>query len=384
MAVPAYAGIPVTHRSHTSSFAVVTGHEEPGKDQSSVNWEKISTAAGTLVFLMGVANLPLLVEKLMEHGRPSATPAAAIQWGTRPRQRTVVGTLETIVARVAEAGLGAPSVIVVGEVVALRERLAWFDRLPLFGKNIVVTRSRRQASAMSERLRDLGANPLELPTIRIVPPSDEGPLVEALARLNTYDWIVLSSANGAESAMEHLISSGRDARAFGSAKICAIGPGTAAKLSEYHLRADLVPEKFIAEGALEALVSVGIAGARILFPRAALAREVLPDGLRAAGAHVDVVEAYATKADNPQKDEIEKLFQEGEVHAVTFTSSSTVTSFFEIMGPRALEYLDSAVTACIGPITAETARQKGARVDVIAAVFTIEGLIDALCDHFGS
>ena len=366
IAVPAYAGIPVTLRHSSTSFTVVTGHEDPvaGND-GSVDWRAVARVGGTIVILMGVARIARIAEELIAGGLDPTTPTAAVRWGTRPAQETVRATLATI----GEQALATPSVIVVGEVAAVD--LAWFERRPLFGRRVVVTRTRQQASALSVALRDAGAEPIEVPVIHIEGPSDGGAaLHDALGRLHTYDWVIVTSPNGAERLRRALDELGLDARALGSARVAAIGPATAAELRGAGVRADLVPERFVAEELLEALAGTERAG-RALLARAEVARDVLPDGLRERGWEVDVVDAYRT-VPAAVTDEQRTAVRTADV--ITFTSSSTVDRFVEAVGVASVP----PVVACIGPITSATAREHGLHVDVEAEVHTVEGLVAAL------
>ena len=367
IAVPAYAGIPVTLRHSSTSFTVITGHEDPDKSDE-VNWEAAAQLGGTIVILMGVGRLPKIVDRLLAGGLAPDTPAAAIRWGTRPEQHTVRSTLSAI----AREPLASPSVIVVGQVAAMD--LSWFESRPLFGKSVIVTRPRHQSSVLADRLRDEGANALIVPTIEIVDPLDEGAaLSAAVEQLPSYDWVVLTSANGAQRFCERL----RDGRDLAGVKLAAIGPGTAEVLADYNLVADLVPERFIAESLLEAFpLPLENDQRRVLLARAAVARDVLPDGLRELGWRVDVVDAYRTIPVEPTDAERERIIG---ADIVTFTSSSTVENWVAAFGIDTLPN----VVACIGPITADTARRAGLRVDVIADVHTIDGLVDALIDRVG-
>ncbi len=378
IAAPAYAGIPVTHRGENSSFAVVTGHEDPTKPESSINWEKLATAAGTLVFVMGLANLEMIVQRLMQHGCPSSTPVAVIRWGTWPRQQTLVGSLSDIAVRVAEAGFKPPAVIVVGRVVGLREKLRWWDNRPLFGKRVLVTRSRDQAGALSALLREQGAAPLEVPVLEIAPPDSYEELDRALGQLESYDWVVFTSANGVRSFLQRLDLLGLDVRALGRSRLAAIGPATAEELRACRLKVDLVPSEYVAEEVAAALISQGVAGKRILLPRADLARELLVEELEKAGARVDNVVAYRTVAAKGDLSRLRERLAEGEIDVVTFTSSSTVRYLLAGLGEGARALLEKPTIACIGPITADTARDLGLRVDVVAAEHTIPGLVKAI------
>ncbi len=373
IAAPAYAGIPVTLRHSSTSFTVVTGHEAdsatdgPAGVAGSVDWDAVARVGGTIVILMGVARMAAIAERLIAGGRSPDTPAAAVQWGTRPEQRTIRATLATL----ADQDLAAPSTIVVGEVAA--EDLAWFTSRPLFGRTVVVTRPEGQASALADALLAAGAEPVVLPVIEIEDPADGGAaLAEALGEVQRYDWLVVTSANGARRVLAGLA----DARVLGGVSVAAIGPGTAAALADGNIRADLVPERYVAEGLLEGFPAPPADGGRVLLARAAVARDTLPDGLRDAGWQVEVVEAYRTVAARPPADRLEAA---AAADVVTFTSSSTVRRFLEVAGRDRVP----PVVACIGPVTAATAREAGLTVDVEAAEHTIPGLIQALVDDLG-
>lgn len=364
IAVPAYAGIPVTLRHSSTSFTVITGHEDPDKGDE-VNWEAAAQLGGTIVILMGVGRLGKIVDRLLAGGLAPETPAAAIRWGTRPDQHTVRSTL----SKIASESLSSPSVIVVGPVAAMD--LSWFESRPLFGRKVIVTRPRHQSSVLADRLRAAGADAIVVPTIDIVDPLDGGAAMRAaIERLTTYDWVVLTSANGASRFCAAL----HDGRDLAGVRIAAIGPGTAEALADHNLVADLVPDRFIAEALLEQFPSPEASGrGRVLLARAAVARDVLPDGLRARGWEVDVVDAYRTVPVAPDEHQRTRI---AAADIVTFTSSSTVENWVAAFGS-----VVPAVVACIGPITADTARASGLRVDVVADEHTIDGLVEALIDH---
>ncbi len=381
IAAPAYAGIPVTQRGMAASVAFVTGHEDPTKPDTDVDWAHLARGVGTVVFYMGVGKMAENFRRLIEHGRAPDTPAAAIQWGTYPRQRTVTGTLQTLPAIAKEAGIGAPSLIVVGEVVSLREPLAWWDRRPLSGRRIVVTRARAQASDLSQALEALGAEVIQFPTIRIVAPADGAPLRAAAAEAASFDWIVFTSVNGVEHFWNALVEQRRDARALGGVRVCAIGPATAAELERRGIVPDVVPDEFVGEAALQALDAADdLRGRRILLPRAEIARAVLPDGLRARGAEVVEVVAYTTVQDGADAERVRGLIDRGDVDVVTFTASSTVRNFVELVGAD----VGGAKVASIGPVTSGTARELGLAVDLEAAEYTIPGLVQALRDFYAA
>jgi len=381
VAVPAYAGIPLTHRDYTSGVAIFTGHEGAEKAESSLDWEKIAGLPATLVFLMGVGNLKGIAQRLMQYGRSPKTPVACIQWGTTPRQRTVVGTLADIGRVAEEAGLRPPAVIVVGEVVRLRERLDWFSRRPLSGRRIVVTRAREQASALSSQLSALGAEVLEVPTIKIEPPESYAALDEAVSRLAEYDWVVFTSVNGVECFFQRVWALGKDVRIFAGVKVCAIGPATAGRLEDLGLRPDFMPREYRAEGIVAGLGD-RVSGLRVLIPRAEEARQVLPEELARAGAEVTVVAAYRTVRTDSGKAELIAALEEGSVAAITFTSSSTVRNLLELLGRERLDLLSGVVLASIGPITSRTLAEWGLQADVQPEEYTIPALVEALVRWF--
>ena len=382
IAAPAYAGIPLTHRNFTSSVAFVTGHEDPTKADSGIAWDKLATGVGTLVFFMGVGQLPEIVGRLIEHGRKPETPIALVRWGTRADQEVVTGTLATIVER--SQGMKPPAIIIVGEVVRLRDRLRWVEAKPLFGKRILITRAREQASVLAERLEGAGAEVLECPTIRIVPPDSWEPLDVAIGRLRSYAAVLFTSANGVRFFWERLLTQQKDARELAGILVGAIGPATAAALMDRGVRADVVPKEFRAE-ALAGLFSADrLDGKRILLARAAEGREVLPEELARKGAQVDVVPAYRTLKGLEDPAPIRAMLEAGQIHAVTFTSSSTVKYFVELIGADTAELLRKTVVASIGPITTETASRYGIAAQVVPNDYSIPALTDALVNHFRS
>ena len=395
VAVPAYAGIPVTHRGIATSFAVITGHEDPNKIESSINWSKISTGADTLIFLMGMANLPKITAKLIENGRDKKTPAAVIQQGTKSAQKVLITTLENAAADVEKNKFKPPAIFIVGEVVNLREKIQWFDNKILFGKKILVTRTRAQASKLTKKLEYLGADVIEFPTIKISPPSDNfQSLDEAIKKMagwsdgqinsdscrsvdlsicrSNFDWIIFTSANGVEKFFERLKKFKLDARIFSNAKVAVIGSATAEKLSEHGILADLIPEEFRAESLIESLKDK-VDGKKILIARAEVAREILPSELKKFGAEVTIAHAYKTVPAAENSIAIES------VDLITFTSSSTVENFVAAVGEK---FLSKAKTAAIGPITSETLKKFGVNADIVAEKFTIDGLVDAIKNFY--
>ncbi len=384
VAAPAYAGIPVTHRTLASSVAVVTGHEDPLKPSPVVEWDRLASTSGTVVFLMGMKNLPAIVAHLTASGRAATTPVALIRWGTRTEQKTVIGTLADIVKKAEAANLEPPTVIVVGEVVRLRDKLNWFESRPLFGTTVLVTRPREQAAEFEDLLTGYGAHVVTFPTIAVVPPLDWAPLDRAIADLARYDWIIFTSVNGVRFFFERLRVLGRDVRALGRARLCAIGPRTADVLAGAGFTADVVPAEFQAEGLVEALKKEKLQGARVLIPRAETARDLLPEELKSRGADVTVAVAYRTIRPQADAKEITERLRRREIGVITFTSSSTVRNFVELFADeneaRALS--EHAAVACIGPITAETAETYGLRVRIRAKENTVPALAEAIVGHF--
>lgn len=383
IAAPAYAGIPVTHRGLASSVAFVTGHEDPGKEDTAVDWPYLARGVDTVVFLMGTKTLPEIVARLVENGRSDRTPAAVIEWGTLPRQRVVTGVLADIVERVEESGLEPPALTVVGRVVEMRDTLRWFDTRPLFGRRVLVTRSREQASTLVRALEEAGAEAVELPAIVIAPNVDELRLSAALVLLRDtlYDWAIFTSANAVDIFFAHLQEAGLDVRKFGPVQVAAIGPGTAERLAQHGIRADVVPEEFVAESLLDSLAEEDLAGARVLLPRAEGARPELPEGLRELGAKVDEVTLYV--AAPPAEGDAEGLarLRGGEIDWVTFASSSTVRNLVEMLHGDPTP-LAGVRVACIGPVTATTAGDLlGRAPDVVAEEHTIPGLVRAIVEY---
>jgi uroporphyrinogen III methyltransferase / synthase len=374
IAAPAYAGIPVTHRDDASAVAFVTGHEDPEKEDSALDYEALARFPGTLVFYMGVKALPQIARALVAAGRDPAEPAAVVERGTLPGQRTVCSTLGGIAAAAEEAGLKPPSVTIVGPVAARRERIAWLEGRPLHGKRVVVTRARAQASELARRLDALGAEPIELPAIRIEPRIDSEEVRRAVESLHAYALVCLTSANGVNLLFEAMAAQGRDARALANASVAAIGGGTEAALAAFGLLADIVPERFVAEELVEELDKLQLVGKPVLIARAAEAREVLPDALRRKGAQVDVVTLYETVAEEPNPEALERA---RDADFITFTSSSTVRNFVKTAGNG---IPNRARVVSIGPVTSEAIREAGLSVDVEAERHDVQGLVGALLD----
>ena len=383
VAAPAYAGIPVTHRRYTTLVTFITGHEDPTKEASTIPWAALGQNPGTLVFLMGVKNLAENCRRLVAAGRAPETPAAVIQSGTTLTQRTVVGTLADIADRAREADIEPPAVLVVGGVVELAGPLKWWENRPLWGKTVVVTRSREQASRLVELLNTAGARCLEVPTIEIAPPADYAPLDDALQHLARYDWVIFTSANGVNAFMDRLFHMGLDVRALGRAHLAVIGPATAEALKDYSLVADVVPDTFQAEGLLDVLTPRLLGGTRLLLARAEQARDVLPEGLSRLGAKLDVVPVYRALPPASVPPEAAELLAEGRVDLLTFTSSSTVHNFAGLMGKDAFQKLAARATvASIGPITTATLKEFGITPQIEPAAFTIPALAAAIVEYF--
>jgi uroporphyrinogen III methyltransferase / synthase len=361
LGIAAYTGVPLTHREHTSAVTFVTGHAV-----AAIDWAKVGHAE-TLVIFMGLTTFPEIARELMARGRSPETPAMAVRWATRPDQETVTGTLATLPALA--AGMKPPATIIVGEVVRLHPRLDWFGRLPLSGKRVVVTRAREQADALCARLSALGAAVIELPAIEIRPAADSGPLETAIANVRSYDWLIFTSANGVKAFIDRL----PDLRAL-RGKLCAIGPATRTAIEALHFKVDLMGEEYVAEGLVAAFAQHPLVGKRVLLPRAAVARDLVPAELAKRGAIVDVVEAYRTIAPDDLAQRIRDAFTR-KPDAITFTSSSTVKNFVAAAGAKTLAGVDAV---SIGPVTSQTARDLGVRVAAQARVYTTEGLVEAL------
>ena len=381
IAVPAYAGIPVTHSKLASSFTVLSGGEDTSLEELLIDWSALAASAGTLVVLMGWESLPGIIERLVSEGMAMDTPASLIQWGTHPKQRTVVGSLGDILPLGREAGLQPPVVALFGKVVGLRDQLRWYDNRPLSGKRIMVTRPRFQAGALSDLLAQEGADPIEVPCIEVVPLEEDRPLREAAKRLSEYRWVVFISVNGVEAFWKALEGQGLDARAFGGVQVAAIGPATAESLAYRGILADLVPGEYVAEALLEELGGYIRTGDTVLLPRAEGAREVLAEGLRAKGASVEEIVAYRTRVPRESAERARRLLRDDGVDVVTFTSSSTARNLAELVGKGSAQLLSQPTIACIGPVTAATARELGLRVDIEAREHTMPGLVEAIRAH---
>jgi uroporphyrinogen III methyltransferase/synthase len=375
LAAPAYAGIPITHRDHNTSFTVATGHEDPTKGFSSLDFAKLANPAQTLVFLMAMGNLAGIVEQLLAHGLRPEMPVAIVREGTKPTQETLVATLGTIVAEVERTRFAAPAIVVIGEVVREREGIRWFDRHPLFGKRVLITRPLRASDEFAARLWEVGAQPVISPTIAIEPPDDEASALRAVRSVRSYRWIVFTSANGVDAFFTRLTATQRDARAFGDVCIAAVGPKTAQALATRGIEPDYVPSHYVSEALAAGLLERTKMGDCILLFGAQEARETLHETLRAKGRLVDIVAAYKTVPRHEPS--LEDDARSCDIW--TFASASAVRSFAQALGNGARD--GAQIVACIGPVTAEAARACGLRVDVVAEQYTIDGLTDALRAH---
>lgn len=383
IAAPAYAGIPLTHRNFASSVTIITGHENPDKPGSVHNWQALAQSASTLVFVMGMKNLPDIARNLLAAGMDPATPAALVYRGTTPRQRSLVATLAALPQAAVDQGFSNPSVIVVGKVCSLHDQLGWFEQRPLFGRGVVVTRAREQASGLAQELARLGADVIQCPTIEISPLPDYAELDAAIDRLSEYAWLIFTSVNGVRWFWKRLEAAGKDSRALGLCRVAAIGPATAEALEARGIRPDFIPERYVAEGVVEGLLARGkVDGVRMLLPRAAKAREVLPDELRKAGARVDVISAYETIPAAARKDEVLERMRAGTLDCITFGSSSTVENFLSLIPAETLRAHPDVRLAAIGPVTAKTLEAHGLPCHIMPEEYTIPALVQALVSHY--
>ena len=387
-AAATYAGIPITHRDHTASVAFLTGHEDPTKENSNVDWQKLATGAGTIVVYMGIKNLPIIVQNLLKHGRDPQTPVAVVRWASTPEQRSVVGTLETIADIVAKAEIKPPSLIIIGDVVKLKAVTDWYEKRPLFGKKIIITRTREQASELMAGLEEMGANCLEYSTINIQPVESYELFDAELERLNEYHWILFTSLNGVKYFFERLNKLGMDSRDLKGPDIATVGKSTADDLHRYGINADLIPNVFTGEGLAQSLLDQGVEGRNILIPRAQQAREILPETLRGAGAQVTVAPVYRNVPTEGRREALREELEKGDVDMITFTSSSTVRNFLSMLdardGDELQQLLKGVKIAAIGPITAKTVTDNGLQVDIMPEEYTIDAFTHSITEYFKS
>ncbi len=385
IAAPAYAGIPLTHRLYSSSFAVVPGYEDPTKKGSSINWEKLSTGIGTIVFLMAVKNIAFVSKKLIENGRAPETPVAVIRWGTRADQTTIVSDLKSIAGLISERDIRPPAVMVVGEVVNLRNSLRWYEDKPLFGQRVLVT---REHAGGFESLEELGAEIIEFPTIKIVPPADWSELDRAIERIETYNWLIFTSINGVKFFFRRLFEKDRDIRDLKGIRICTIGTKTGSEVNKYGIKVDLIPEEFNAEGLIETFISEHRAqnterrlkGVRFLLPRAEVGREVFPQKVREMGGEIDVVTAYRAIRPDTQGKRLKRFLREGKITIATFTSAATFENFMYIMGNDAHDLLKDVTIAVIGPVTRKAVEKAGLTVKIMPEKATVEAMVKKIID----
>ncbi len=381
IAVPACAGIPLTHREYASSFAVITGNESATKPESSLDWSCLARSHETLVFLMAVKNVAAIGEALIAGGKPAETPVALVRWGTRPDQETITGTLGDIARLVRESDIKPPAVMVVGEVVKLREVLKWYEQKPLFGHRVLIT---REYTSDYEPLEELGAELFEFPTIRVVPPSSYRELDKAIEGIDAYNWLVFTSANGVRYFMERLLEKDRDIRELAGVKICAVGSKTAEEVARFGLKVELVPDEFNAEGLVEAFARFypsgkgRLKGVRFLLPRAERAREVFPDKVIEQGGEIDTPAVYRVVKPDKRGKLLKRFLMEGRISVATFTSGATFTNFIDMMGADALPFLKHVAIAVIGPVTRKTVERKGLKVEIVPKEATIAAMVEEI------
>jgi len=382
IAVPAYAGIPLTHRSYTASVAFITGHRRFDSNEAGVDWEGLAKGVGTLVFLMGMTNLPNIAKNLIRFGRRPDTPVAVIRWGTTPLQESITGTLSDIAQKVRESGFKPPAIIVVGDVCKVRDKINWFEKQPLLGKKVLVTRTREQASVLVRLLERRGAGCIECPTIEVRQVADTSTTDRAIDGLASFDWVIFTSPNAVKFFFLRLDQLGKDVRAMGNAKIATVGSSTAKELERHHIRVDAVPDDFRAEGLIELFAKQDLKGAKVLIPRAVKAREILPEELSRMGAQVTVAPVYETVPPEVAPQTLE-LLEEEKIDVITFTSSSTVSNFFKTVPDKLVKKVTSrAKIACIGPVTAKTAEKRGLLVHIVPEKSTIPSLVEAIEKSF--
>lgn len=381
-AAAAYAGIPLTHRDVTTSLALLTGHERPERQLSSLDWEKLATGLGTLIFYMGMTNLKMISEKLIAHGRPAETPVAVVQWATLPRQKTLTGRLDEIAALVAEAGIEPPAVIIIGEVVRYREELRWYDNLPLFGRRFLITRPRAQAESLVRLLQAQGAETICIPTIEIAPPENWQACDDTLTRLSEYSGLILTSANGVDTFFDRITTLGLDLRALAGVEIIAVGPKTAKAIEKRGLKPDFIPNDYRAEGVVEALLAQGVSGKSYLYPRTEIARSLIPDSLTEAGARVDAPIFYRTVKPEGKEDMIRHLLEVGELDAICFSSSSTFDNLLAMFGEELQQLKKETAFFSIGPLTSDSIRKHGFEVALEPENSTLDDLVAAMVEYY--
>jgi uroporphyrinogen III methyltransferase/synthase len=381
IAAPAYAGIPLTHRNYSSSLAIVPGYEDATKQESSIDWAKLATGAGTIVFLMTVKNLPSVCERLIQHGRSPETLVAVIRWGTRADQTTLVSTLKNITQLVKERDIKPPAVMVVGDVVKLRNNLRWYEKKPLFGQRVLLT---REHAAGFDLLEELGAEIIEFPVIKTVPPLDWRELDSAIARIESYTWLIFTSGNGVRYFFQRLFENNSDIRDLKGIKICTVGTKTASEIKKFGIKVDLVPDEFNAEGLIKAFIkfgdSKGLEGMKFLLPRAEVAREVFPEKVRELGGDIDVVPAYRAVKPDVHGKRLKRFLKEGKITIATFTSAATFNNFVSILDEDVHALLTDVAIAVIGPVTANAVKKEGLTVDILPGEATIEAMVNEIIE----
>jgi len=387
IAVPGYAGVPITYPGGGDTLTFIRGHEDEGRTRTSIDWTSLARLDGTIVCYAGPQQLPNILNSLLAHGHPPDDSAAVVYDGTLPTQETLTGSLEEVAKAIEHSDERRPAVLVVGRVAALREHLRWFDARPLFGKRVLVTRPREQAADLSDRLEAMGAEAIEAPMIRIVPPEDYGPLDEACARAGAFNWIIFASANAVDAFLERLLAGPQDLRALNGVKLCGVGPATAERLARHGLKVDLTPAEYRAEGVLRALSEAGdVRGLKVLLPHADIGRDLVAEELRKQGADVTAVIGYRTVAAEAEREgdpDIYRMLLEHRIDVVTFASASAVRGFIHALGAEpAADLLSATVVACIGPVTAEAASQFNIKTTIMPAVYTIPALVDAIVEYF--
>ncbi|UCD34283.1 MAG: uroporphyrinogen-III C-methyltransferase [Nitrospiraceae bacterium] len=388
IAAPAYAGIPLTHRVYSSSLAIVPGYEDVTKKESSIDWTRLATGVGTIVFLMTVKNISMVCKKLIENGRSADTAVAVVRWGTRADQKTLTGTLSTIAGLVKEKDIKPPAVMVVGNVVKLRETLKWVEKKPLFGQRILVT---REHSYGFEALESMGAEILEFPTIQIVPPANWSQLDSAIDKIESYDWLILTSGNGVRYFFQRVFEKGRDIRDLKGLRICAVGSKTASAINKFGIKVDMVPKQFNAEGLIESFLHMTehrsqnsdkpFDGLQFLLPRAEVAREIFPDAVRELGGEIDVPPVYRTVKPKVHGKRLQRFLKEGKISVATFTSAATFNNFLEITGDEAASLLKEVTIAVIGPVTEKAVLKAGLKVDIMPEEATIDAMVQEIIKH---
>ena len=382
IAAPAYAGIPLTHRLYSSSLAIVPGYEDVTKKDSAIDWARLATGVGTIVFLMTVKNIALVCKRLIENGRSLETPVAVVRWGTRADQTTIVGNLENISDLVKENEIRPPAVMVVGDVVKLRETLKWYEKKPLFGQRVLVT---REHTVGFEPLEELGAEIIEFHTIEIVPPDDWTELDRAIEKIDSYNWLILTSVNGVKFFFQRLMDRDRDIRDLKGVKICAVGSKTASAIKKYGIKVDLVPKKYNAEGLIEAFTGKHgngpFKGLKILLPRAETARETFPEKVRELGGEIDVFTSYKTVKPEVHGKRLKRFLKEGKISIATFTSAATFNNYMEIMGKDAIDLLKDVTITVIGPVTAKAVEKAGLKVSIMPEEATVDAMVKAIINR---